>query len=218
MFIGDADDGMAFRMRRRNTSDNSELEEDMYIGIGGSNFTAGTVTNGYTFIDTSLEANQWHNVVIELGSAKSDVKFYVNNKLSEKTVMKKIVSRSATTDVITGFPADTYGFGGGANRCILIPKSRLTSEKNGVNALDLRLHSLTMTATNTEYTPDETATKLNRIVYEMKADSSFVTKTNDIIRTPDAAAPHITGKTAVHHGFENFVGASSAGSESVDAR
>ena len=156
IYIGDSDDGLAFRIRRRNASDDTELAEDIYIGIGGSKFSSGTIQDGYRYIDNSLEVGKWHNVVIELGSNKTNVNFYIDNKLSINTQMKKIANKSSTTDVITGFPEGTYGFGGPSNRCVLIPKSA-NSTSNGDKPLDLRLHNFSMVATDDAYTPDTNA-------------------------------------------------------------
>jgi len=209
LFIGDTDDGLAFRMRRRNTADDAEFKQDIYFGIGGKDFGAGTVTNGYVYVNKALEARQWQNVVIELGSMKSDVKFYVNGVLSEENIMKRFENKTAIESV-TALPEGTYGFGGSTNRCVMLPKSKVTNATNGDMPLDVRVGNLNMTATNVEYVP--AASSFNRIVYEMADSTNMVIKVNNINRTI-ADAPHITGKKAIHHTFEGFQSASTPGNE-----
>ena len=213
VYIGDDDDGIAFRMQRLTSDGIVDTANDYYIGIGGSAYTAGTVTNGYIYSDKSLIPGRWHNVVMILGSTESDVKFYVDNVLCENTIMNKIVSKNATDDKITGFPEGTYGFGGYGNTCIMIPKGK-GSSADVLRPYDLRLWNFTMTATNAVYTPDTEAALLNNVVYEMKPDSGFVKKVNTTIEKAEKTAPHFDEKTAIHHYFENFQGASAPGSES----
>ena len=212
-YIGDTDDGVAFRFQRFNSESNAvDTAQDYYIGIGGSSYTAGSVTNGYQVSDKSLVPGKWHSVVIILGSTESDIKFYVDNELSASTVMKLRTGGNTIGDV-TSFPEGTYGFGGYSNSCVVIPKSK-NSTDSAINALDLRLQNFTMTATNTVYTPDTTAAPLNTVAYEMTKDSTMVTKTNKITKQ-EVAAPHITGKNAIHHYFKNFAAAATPGGETA---
>ena len=114
IYIGDSDDGIAFRMRRMKT-DGTENVADLYIGVGGEKYTTGktatsatTTKYGYEYIYTSLQVKKYYNVVMNnyrasntsiypsyegaevVGEVNIDISEIIIDYIQEKKVIKTV--------------------------------------------------------------------------------------------------------------------------------
>lgn len=138
IYIANPTDGVGFRMERFSavTDADAKIEKDKliekvyhYVGVGGSEFTAGTAAHKY--VNKDLKVGEWNKVVIELGAntTNKDVIFHVNGK---------------STVCATKLPENTYGFGGvNQNRAAFVPKGTRDMP------FEIRLDNFSIKATNT---------------------------------------------------------------------
>lgn len=80
IYIEHATDGLAFRLERYSTETNTLITTNgyNYVGVGGSEFAAGSAN--YTYINKDLKVREWNKVVIELGAntTNRDVIFHAS--------------------------------------------------------------------------------------------------------------------------------------------
>ena len=193
VYIGNATDGIALRINRYE-ADDTLPKYDYYIGIGGSSFTAGTVTTGESHICKDLQVGVWQRVVIEIGvSTNREVKFFIDNVLKKKEDLK----------------ANTYGIAGASeNRCAFV----LKGQKN--LPFEVKLHDFSVKASASALAYEQTS----ETVYALANNATLTRASNNSITVETVQAPDINsakfGKDVIHFssdayatGVSNWAGA-----------
>ncbi len=193
VYIGNATDGIALRISRYN-SDDTLPSYDYYIGIGGSSFERGTVTNAATYICKGLAVNKWQRVVIEMGvsTTERDVKFYVDNVLQSTPSGNfftysggKSIAGEATNGL---FPEGTYGFAAASeSRCVLALKGQKDCP------FEVRLHDFSIKASASAYNTatSDFAGYNSNYVYELKNSATLTRAAENNITVETVQAPQI---------------------------
>lgn len=213
LYLENATDGLAFRINRYNVGGEGALTLDTttgyYFAVGGSNFTDSVVANsnlttGYSYTYKGLNTENWHDVIIELGTdtQNNTIKFFIDGSQVNVTEIKHTynsttakvekTTTSPATNVYT-FPANTSGFGSrGENYSVLVPKG-VKGTTDAPNPFGIRISDCKIVTTNSEV--DTTVyDALPKVVYTLDNQKTLTRSAENDLTTEYVQAPHFSNE------------------------
>lgn len=208
LYLENATDGLAFRINRYNVGGEGALTLDTttgyYFAVGGSNFTDSVVANsnlttGYSYTYKGLNTENWHDVIIELGTdtQNNTIKFFIDGSQVNVTEIKHTynsttakvekTTTSPATNVYT-FPANTSGFGSrGENYSVLVPKG-VKGTTDAPNPFGIRISDCKIVTTNSEV--DTTVyDALPQTAYTLDAKKELIRDEENGVTVTEVQAP-----------------------------